>query len=106
MEAWPGAGLIALRSGAPVIPLAITGSQRLSLPKMFLRPFPRQHVTMTFGEPFTLEKPARVNAEAAKAATQQIMERIAALLPPEYRGYYGSSPTQGAETPAPNGAGE
>ena len=59
MEAWPGAGLIALRSGAPVIPLAITGSQRLSLPKMFLRPFPRQHVTMTFGEPFTLQKPAR-----------------------------------------------
>lgn len=105
-EAWPGAGLIALRSGAPVIPLAITGSQRLSLPKMFLRPFPRQHVTMTFGEPFTLVKPARLNAEAAKAATHQIMERIAALLPPEYRGYYGSSPTQGAETPAPSEAGE
>ena len=105
IEAQGGAGFIALRSGAPVVPLAITGSQRLSLPKMFLRPFPRQHVTMTFGEPFYLERPARINAEAAREATQQIMERIAALLPPEYRGYYGNALVDGAQK-APGGAGE
>jgi 1-acyl-sn-glycerol-3-phosphate acyltransferase len=105
-EAWPGAGLIALRSGVPVLPMAITGSQRLGLPGMFFRPFPRQHVTLTYGKPFVLDKPARVNAEAAKQATQQIMERIAALLPPEYRGYYGSSPPDAALTPAPSEAGD
>ena len=106
-EAFAGAGLIALRSCVPVLPMAITGSQRLGLPQMFLRlPFPRQHVTITYGEPFVLEKPARINAEAAKAATQQIMERIAALLPPEYRGYYGSAPSSQAAEPAPSGAGE
>ena len=47
-EAWPGAALIALRSDVPVLPMAITGSQRLGLPQMFLRPFPRQHVTLTY----------------------------------------------------------
>jgi 1-acyl-sn-glycerol-3-phosphate acyltransferase len=106
IEAWSGAGLIALRSGAPVLPVAITGSQRLGLPMMFLRPFPRQHVTITYGKPFVPDKPARVNSEAAKVATQQIMERIAALLPPEYRGYYGSDPVAGASSAAPGGPGE
>jgi 1-acyl-sn-glycerol-3-phosphate acyltransferase len=107
IEGHPGVGLIALRTGVPVLPIAITGSQRLGLPKMFLRlPWPRQHVTITYGKPFVLEKPARINGEAAKQATQEIMERIAALLPPEYRGYYGSVPVDGAPTAAPSGAGE
>jgi 1-acyl-sn-glycerol-3-phosphate acyltransferase len=107
IEGHPGVGLIALRTGVPVLPIAITGSQRLGLPKMFFRlPWPRQHVTITYGKPFVLEKPARINGEAAKQATQEIMERIAALLPPEYRGYYGSVPIDGAPTAAPSGAGE
>jgi 1-acyl-sn-glycerol-3-phosphate acyltransferase len=106
-EAFAGAGLIALRSGIPVLPMAITGSQRLGLPQMFLRlPFPRQHVTITYGKPFVPKKPARINGEAAKAATQEIMERIAALLPPEYRGYYGDAPSADAAEPAPSGAGD
>jgi len=106
-EAFPGAGLIALRTGIPILPMAITGSQRLGLPQMFLRlPFPRQHVTITYGEPFMLERPARINGEAAKAATQEIMGRIAALLPPEYRGYYGSTPASDVAQTAPSGAGE
>ncbi len=89
-EAWPGAGLIALRSDVPILPIAITGSQRLGLPKMFLKPFmPRYKVTLTIGKPFKLDKPARINAEAAKEGTRMIMEQIAALLPPSYRGYYG-----------------
>jgi len=88
-EAWPGAGLIALRNDAPVVPAAITGSQRLGLPWMFLHPFPRCRITLTIGQPFRLPKPARINTDAAKAGSRLIMERIAALLPPEYRGYYG-----------------
>jgi 1-acyl-sn-glycerol-3-phosphate acyltransferase len=106
IEAWPGAGLIALRSGVPVLPVAITGSQRLGLPMMFLRPFPRQHVTITYGVPFVPDKPERVNSEAAKVATRQIMERIAALLPPEYRGYYGDKPAADAPSATPSGPGE
>ncbi|HLF71531.1 MAG TPA: lysophospholipid acyltransferase family protein [Dehalococcoidia bacterium] len=89
LEGWPGAALIALRNDTPVLPIAITGSQRLSLPLMFLRPYRRDKVTLTIGKPFHLPKPARVNAESAKEGTRIIMEHIAALLPESYRGYYG-----------------
>jgi 1-acyl-sn-glycerol-3-phosphate acyltransferase len=107
-EGYPGAGLIALRSGIPVLPMAITGSQRLGLPQMFFRLplLSRQRVTITYGKPFLLDKPARINGESARAATQEIMQRIAALLPPEYRGYYGDASSSDAEHPAPSGAGE
>jgi 1-acyl-sn-glycerol-3-phosphate acyltransferase len=91
-EGWPGAGLIALRNEAPILPIAITGSQHLNLPFMFLRFYKRYKVTLTIGEPFYLPKPARINGEAAKAGTRMIMEKIAALLPEDYRGYYGSAP--------------
>jgi 1-acyl-sn-glycerol-3-phosphate acyltransferase len=87
-EAWPGAGLIAQRNDVPVLPIAITGSQKMGLPWLFFRIHRPYKVTLTIGEPFHLPKPARLNAEAAKEGTQLIMERIAALLPPEYRGYY------------------
>jgi 1-acyl-sn-glycerol-3-phosphate acyltransferase len=97
-EAWPGAGLIALRNDAPILPVAITGSGHLSLPFMFVRLHKRYNVTLTIGEPFYLPKPARLNAEAAQEGTRLIMERIAALLPEANRGYYGSVP------PAPSGA--
>lgn len=90
-EAWPGAGLLALRNDAPILPVAITGSQKLYLPQMFLRPFRRYDVTFTIGEPFYLPRPDRVNAESAKAGSRQIMERIAVLLPESYRGFYAGS---------------
>jgi len=95
-QAWPGAALVALRNDAPVIPVAITGSQRLSLPSMFLHPFPRAHVTLTIGQPFHLPKPVRLNGESVQAGTTIIMQKIAALLPPEYRGYYGDEPSPDA----------
>lgn len=88
-EAQPGAAIVALRNDVPILPVAITGSGRLALPRMFLRIDKRYRVTLTIGEPFHLERPARLNAEAAREGTRQIMERIAALLPPENRGYYG-----------------
>jgi 1-acyl-sn-glycerol-3-phosphate acyltransferase len=107
-EGFAGVGFLALRSGFPVLPMSITGSQRLGLPQMFFKLplISRQHVTITYGEPFVLERPARINGEAAKAATQEIMERIAALLPPSYRGYYGDAPLADAAEPATSGAGE
>jgi 1-acyl-sn-glycerol-3-phosphate acyltransferase len=104
-EAMPGAALIALRGDYPVLPCAITGSQHMSLPLMFLKPFRRWHITLTVGEPFVLPKPERLNAEAAAEGTRVIMEKIAALLPESYRGYYGSS-EQRANQSAPPLAGD
>jgi 1-acyl-sn-glycerol-3-phosphate acyltransferase len=91
-QAWPGAGLIALRNDVPILPCAITGSQDMGMPGMFLRVFRRRHITLTVGKPFHLEQPARVNAETSKAGAEAVMRRIAELLPEGYRGYYGGSP--------------
>ncbi len=95
-QGWPGAGLLALRSDAPVVPVAIAGSQYMGVPKMFLRPFRRYHVTLTIGEPFRLPRPERIDAEAAREGSRLIMERIAALLPEQYRGYYGGTEDGGS----------
>ena len=91
-EAWPGAAIVALRSGAPVLPIAITGSQRLQWPSVLRRIFRREDVTVMIGAPFWLPAPERINAQSAAEGTRMIMQRIAALLPIEYRGYYGSEP--------------
>jgi 1-acyl-sn-glycerol-3-phosphate acyltransferase len=99
-KAHPGAALLALRHDVLVLPVAIRGSGKLGLPKMFLH-LGRTPVTLTIGEPFRLEKPARLNGEAVEAGTQQIMERIAALLPEGHRGYYEYISQAGTETPQP-----
>ncbi len=100
-KAHPGAALLALRHDVPVVPVAIQGSGKLTLPKMFLRLDRRERVILTIGEPFRLEKPARLNGEAVGAGTQQIMERIAALLPEGHRGYYEYISHEGSEPVAP-----
>jgi 1-acyl-sn-glycerol-3-phosphate acyltransferase len=106
-QAWPGAALIALRNDVPILPCAITGSQDMAVPGMFLRVFQRRRITLTIGEPFRLEAVPRVNAESAAAGTDTIMRRIAALLPESYRGYYGEGPGPGSAPPAAQaGAGD
>jgi 1-acyl-sn-glycerol-3-phosphate acyltransferase len=87
-EGWPGAALLALRNDVDILPIAITGSGRLNIPRMFLRLLQRRAVTFTVGAPFRLDRPARINAEAAMDGTRRIMERIAALLPDDHQGYY------------------
>ena len=55
---------------------------------------------MVVGEPFFLPSVSRPKAEDYERCTEMIMGRIAAMLPPQYRGHYqdGAPPT--AETPA------
>jgi 1-acyl-sn-glycerol-3-phosphate acyltransferase len=90
-QAHPGTALVAMRGDYPILPCAITGSQHMAMPFMFLKPFRNWRITLTIGEPFVLPKPERLNSEAAAAGTQVIMEKVAGLLPESYRGYYGSS---------------
>jgi 1-acyl-sn-glycerol-3-phosphate acyltransferase len=99
----PGTGLIALRTGAPVLPVGITGSEGVGWPWLFLKPRSIRHITVTIGEPFRLPPVRRVNSEAAIEATDTIMRHIAALLPPKYRGVYADiekEQKQGAPAPA------
>jgi len=90
LRAEPGAGFVARRSGAPLVPIAITGSQnvlgrRNKVPR-------RAEVAMTFGEPFQL--PDR-NRDGSPMDHQQsadyLMTKIAQLLPLEYQGEYATS---------------
>lgn len=81
----PGTALIALRSGAPLLPVAITGTEAIRTPLVLLR---KPRIRVVVGEPFTLPAQRRVTAEHVQAGTDEIMRRIAALLPVQYRGIY------------------
>lgn len=81
----PGTALIALRSGAPVLPAAIWGSENVKLPRDLFR---RTRVHVRFGEPISLPQPSRITKADVATGTEQIMRSIAALLPVEYRGAY------------------
>jgi 1-acyl-sn-glycerol-3-phosphate acyltransferase len=87
----PGAGLIALQSKAPVLPVAIYGTEFFpvngELPPRRPKNLPRG-VTMHFGPPIHI--PERVDGKRVTAdeATHLIMMRIAELLPERYRGVY------------------
>ena len=96
-EARDGVALLALRSGAPIVPIGIGGSNRV-WPKGQRLPHPGGHVVVRVGRPFRPadELPPGTDRKAAKRlVTRLIMERIAALLPVRQRGVYGSS--KGAE---------
>jgi 1-acyl-sn-glycerol-3-phosphate acyltransferase len=86
-RAYPGVGLLALRSGAPVVCSAISGSEKV-LPKGRLWPH-RAPVEVRFGEPFTIP---RRHPDGRRVTNQEaadlIMSHIAALLPESYRGVY------------------
>ena len=80
-----GVALLALKSAASVIPVAITGT-----PRIFLRHFPwfgLPRVTVTVGVPFDVCSPdGTAQRDDRERVTGEIMASIAALLPPELRG--------------------
>ncbi|MEE8598903.1 MAG: lysophospholipid acyltransferase family protein [Dehalococcoidales bacterium] len=84
--AFPGSALIALRSGAPILPVGITGTEKIEGVSWILH---RPVLTVNIGHPFYLPS---VNSRLTKVEmtelTDFIMGRIAELLPPEYRGNY------------------
>jgi len=84
----PGTALIALRTGAPILPAAIWGTEQVKLPRDIFR---RTRVHIRFGQPFQLPNATRVSKEQVAGGTEQIMRRIADLLPPEYQGEYGGA---------------
>ena len=86
-----GLAMLALRTGAPIVPIGL-GDSDLVWPRGQKLPHPGGRVTMRIGTPFRLadELPAGTDRKTAKAlATDLIMRRIADLLPPRQRGPYG-----------------
>ncbi len=95
-RALPGAGMIALRAGVPIIPATIIGSEWLPgngakavRGRGVSRLLPgRRGVIISFGEPFRIPTDLTARRASIQAATDLIMTTIARRLPPEYRGEY------------------
>lgn len=87
-SAFPGAAMLAARSGVPILPIGITGTERMRGVGWWLT---RPRLTVNIGVPFHLPS---VNGKLTRAElngyTEIIMRRIASLLPTEYRGAYAS----------------
>lgn len=79
-----GLGMIALRAGVPVVPVAVWGSE-YSFKKL------RPRVTISYGKPMVLTpKGNKITREDIEEATEKVMRAIAAMMPPEYQGVYGA----------------
>jgi cytidylate kinase len=103
-----GAGVLAIHSGALVMPVAVVDSD-LMWPKGKRLPRFGKHVTVRWGKPFkvTDEIPglaAMPRRDANAAATRLIMTRIAELLPPRQRGVFAADVEAAATRAAPAAA--
>jgi 1-acyl-sn-glycerol-3-phosphate acyltransferase len=67
-----GLGLLALESGAPVVPAAIAGTERVRNWKRLQ--FPK--VTVQFGEPVRFEQVAEPTREQGQAASEAVFDRV------------------------------
>jgi 1-acyl-sn-glycerol-3-phosphate acyltransferase len=85
-EGRTGAAYMALRTGVPILPVAISGQEKV-FPTLRRLRWPT--VRIVYGAPFY---PPAVEGKASsadiEAFTEEIMYRLAAMLPPEYRGVY------------------
>jgi len=90
--ALPGSALVAMRSGVPILPVGITGTEKIAGMAWILR---RPRITVNIGRPFSLSPVSNKLTKAALVEhTGFIMERIAELLPPQYRGNYAGKETR------------
>lgn len=81
-----GAAYIALKAGAPYLPVGFTGTENARVYGNLKR-FRRTEITVTVGTTCTID----IHEDrklAIDAGTDQIMASIAKLLPEEYRGVY------------------
>ena len=93
IEAKSGVAFLAERTQACILPAAITGTENgLKAMFTFKRPLFKLHI----GESFRLPPIDRKDRDGSlKRNTDEIMCRIAALLPVEYRGVYADHPRLG-----------
>jgi 1-acyl-sn-glycerol-3-phosphate acyltransferase len=89
-----GAIILALRSGAPILPVAVWGG------KSFwknLSHFRRTEMKFFVGKPVLPNVDGKSNRDQVNGMSHELMLRIAEMMPPELRGYYThwSGPTSG-----------
>jgi 1-acyl-sn-glycerol-3-phosphate acyltransferase len=85
IRAHPGTVILALKSGAPILPMAHWGGE------VFLKNLKRLKRTdfhIRVGEPFKIVAEGKVSAEMRQEMADDMMYELAKLLPEEYRGVY------------------
>ncbi|HEY8655632.1 MAG TPA: lysophospholipid acyltransferase family protein [Candidatus Limnocylindria bacterium] len=89
----PGVGFLAVRSGAPILPVGVVGTHQRAI----LGPC-RGRIEVRIGAPFLATELVPAGRHDEQALTDAIMERVAALLPPEMRGVHATrGPTEPTE---------
>jgi 1-acyl-sn-glycerol-3-phosphate acyltransferase len=92
IEARPGSAYLATRSQARILPIAFLGTEQiLANLRRLKRTKIRMHIGPVFG-PLTLDSALRgpSRRQQLDAYGDEMMRHIAALMPPENRGPYGS----------------
>ncbi len=90
LQGKPGAAYLAQRANVMLVPGAFANTENLGAALMRLR---RLRITLTFGPPFSLPPlPGLSQSQRLDRYTDEIMCRIAALLPEQYRGVYADHP--------------
>ena len=92
IEAKPGGTYLAWKAGVPVVPVALTGTEDAIVIER-LKHFKRLNIKIVAGQPFILPPVKGKDRDAAMLQyTDEVMCRIAALLPSERRGVYTENP--------------
>ena len=88
----PGVAYLASKKGWQIVPVAIAGTEdRIVLSN--LKRFRRTEIYLTAGKPFTLPPFPRENRdEILQEYADEVMCRIAVMLPEKNRGYYAEHP--------------
>jgi 1-acyl-sn-glycerol-3-phosphate acyltransferase len=91
-EAKMGVAFLASKSGYPILPVAVTGTEDRGILENLKR-FRRSKITATAAELMYVDIPkGKGREEAMRQVTDEIMCQIAALLPESYRGVYADHP--------------
>lgn len=90
MEGKPGTALLALRTGVPVVPAALSGTEDSVEKLLHLK---RPVITAEYGKPIVPPKLDRSNREGQlDKLTTEIMCQIAAMMDEKYHGFYAGHP--------------
>jgi 1-acyl-sn-glycerol-3-phosphate acyltransferase len=91
-EAKLGVAFLASKSGYPVLPVAVTGTEDRAIAENLKR-FKRSKILVRAGELLHIQIPkGKGREEAMRVATDEIMCQIGSLLPDKYRGVYADYP--------------
>jgi 1-acyl-sn-glycerol-3-phosphate acyltransferase len=91
-EGKPGVSYLAAKLNRPIVPVGLAGTEDKVIIDNLLH-FRRSHIFVTAGKAFNLPPfPTKDRDIVLKQYTDEIMCRIAALIPEKYRGVYSKHP--------------